>query len=46
MKGHMHPESYRGFRELLKREVHIDSDINSIYCLEQIYGKGLGRYLR
>ena len=22
MKGHMHPESYRGFRELLK--VHID----------------------
>jgi hypothetical protein len=24
MKGHMHPEAYRGFRELLKREVHID----------------------
>jgi hypothetical protein len=24
MKGHMRPESYRGFRELLKREVHID----------------------
>ena len=24
MKGHMHPESYRGFRELLKRKGHID----------------------
>jgi len=26
MKGHMHPEAYRGFQELLKREVHIDCE--------------------